>query len=200
MILHVLDTDTLSLLQRGHPSVLKRCSAKVPGELAITVISVQEQLSGRLRFIGRVRKPDELHQAYQSLIDTMRSLSKLPVISFSPASFARYGHLVGLKLNVGRMDLRIAATALEHGGVLVTRNLRDFGRVPGLGLEGLVHLILDSREESPIICSFRSACCALRKRAEPRLRQTRRRAGRACNGRRSGTGPDRLVCLRFALT
>jgi tRNA(fMet)-specific endonuclease VapC len=135
MTLHVLDTDTLSLLQRGHPSVVQRCAAKPSGELAITVISVEEQLSGRLRFIGKVRKPDDVNRAYRSLIDTVRSLSKLPIISFSRASFTRYRHLVGLKLNVGRMDLRIAATALEHGGVLVTRNVRDFARVPGLAIE-----------------------------------------------------------------
>jgi tRNA(fMet)-specific endonuclease VapC len=135
MNLSVLDTDTLSLLQRGHPIVTQRCAAKIPGELAITVSSVEEQLSGRLRFIRKVRKPDELARAYQSLIETLRSLSKLPIISFSPATFARYSQLIGLKLNVGRMDLRIAATVLEIGGILVTRNVRDFSRVSGLILE-----------------------------------------------------------------
>lgn len=46
----------------------------------------------------------------------------------------RFQHLAGLKLNVGRMDLRIAAVVLEHHGNLVTRNARDLGRVPGLVL------------------------------------------------------------------
>jgi tRNA(fMet)-specific endonuclease VapC len=33
------------------------------------------------------------------------------------------------------MDLRIAAIALEQGVTVVSRNLRDFQRVPGLKVE-----------------------------------------------------------------
>ncbi len=135
MNFYVLDTDNLSLLQRAHRIVTQRCAAKSPGELATTVISVQEQLSGRLRFISQLKKPDELSQAYQSRIETLQSLSRPPITSFPPAAFARYLQLVGLRLNVGRMDLRIAATLLELRGTLVTRNARDFSRVPELILE-----------------------------------------------------------------
>ena len=38
------------------------------------------------------------------------------------------------RLNVGPNDLRIAATALEIGASVVTRNVRDFSRVPGLSI------------------------------------------------------------------
>jgi tRNA(fMet)-specific endonuclease VapC len=40
-----------------------------------------------------------------------------------------------MRLNVGSYDLRIAAIALDGGVTVVTRNLRDFHRVPGLVCE-----------------------------------------------------------------
>jgi tRNA(fMet)-specific endonuclease VapC len=40
-----------------------------------------------------------------------------------------------MKLNIGKMDLRIAAITLEIGGTVVTRNLRDFQRIPNLRVE-----------------------------------------------------------------
>jgi tRNA(fMet)-specific endonuclease VapC len=43
--------------------------------------------------------------------------------------------LKALRLNVKKMDLRIAAIALENSAIVVTRNLRDFQRVPGLMVE-----------------------------------------------------------------
>jgi predicted nucleic acid-binding protein len=36
---------------------------------------------------------------------------------------------------VRKMDLQIAATALDHGGTIVTRNTRDFKSIPGLIVE-----------------------------------------------------------------
>ena len=39
------------------------------------------------------------------------------------------------RLRVRSQDLRIAATALAHGLTVVTRNRRDFERVPGLAID-----------------------------------------------------------------
>jgi hypothetical protein len=46
MTQHILDTDTLSLLQQDRPRVSRQCGARPASDLANTVISVEEQLSG----------------------------------------------------------------------------------------------------------------------------------------------------------
>ncbi len=56
----------------------------------------------------------------------------MKILSFTEPAVHRFQALLRMKLNVGGMDLRIAAIALECGAVVVTRNLRDFQRVPGL--------------------------------------------------------------------
>lgn len=135
MTLYILDTDTLSLLQHGHPKVSQECAARHPSDLAITVISVEEQLSGWYTLLRKARRPEDLARAYQRLVDTVRTMARLTILPFTIPAIARYQQLIRLRLKVGRMDLRIAASVLEHGGTLVTRNTRDFGRVPGLVIE-----------------------------------------------------------------
>jgi hypothetical protein len=46
MSLHILDTDMLSLLQYGHPAVWQHVSTTSPTDIAITIIMVEEQLTG----------------------------------------------------------------------------------------------------------------------------------------------------------
>ena len=135
MTLYILDTDTLSLAQRGHPKVSQECGARPPADLAITVISVEEQLSGWYTALRKARRPDDLARAYLRLAATVQFLAQWTILPFTTTAISRYQQLLRLRLNVGRMDLRIAAIVLEHGGTLVTRNTRDFGRVPGLVLE-----------------------------------------------------------------
>jgi tRNA(fMet)-specific endonuclease VapC len=134
MILYVLDTDMLTLLQHGHPTVMARCLARAQ-ELATTVISAEEQVAGRFIMIRRAQRPDDQAIAYQRLVDTLGFLGRMPILTFPEAAIVRFQQLKAMKLNIGGMDLRIAATVLELGLTLVTRNRRDFGRVPGLLLE-----------------------------------------------------------------
>ena len=136
MSLYFLDTDTLSLFERAHPAVVNRATSLRPEDiLAITVISVEEQLSGWYSMIRQAKRAKTVAHAYQRLADTAKALSDFEIYSFTELAIQQYEHLVRLKLNIGGMDLRIAAVALENNAILVTCNLKDFRRVPNLVIE-----------------------------------------------------------------
>ncbi len=135
MKLFVLDTDILSLWQHGHPKVTEHVAAHSPAELAISVITVQEQLDGWHSRLPRARKPKQLADLYQRLANTVRFLSRIEILPLTESAINRYEDLRKQKLNIGKMDLRIAAIVLEHTAALVTRNLRDFQKVPNLAIE-----------------------------------------------------------------
>ena len=135
MSLYVLDTDILSLFQRGHAVVCQHVAAHAPTDLAIAVISVEEQLSGWYALLRSTKRRDELALAYQSLADSIPFLAQFRVLGFSEKAMDEFDRLAALKLNIRKMDLRIAAIALEQGAIVATRNRRDFQRVPGLTVE-----------------------------------------------------------------
>jgi len=136
MSLFILDTDTLSLYQHGHVQVCQQISRRQPLDVVITVITVQEQLDGWRNLLSRARIRPQVALAYEFLPRMLVPvLQRFSVVPFPETAIARYEQLLTLRLNVGRMDLRIAAIALDKNAIVVMRNWRDFGRIPGLTLE-----------------------------------------------------------------
>jgi tRNA(fMet)-specific endonuclease VapC len=135
MSLFVLDTDLLTLYYRGDPVVVRGVDARPPTELAISVMTVDEQLTGWYTLTRQARRSDEIARAYAHLGDSVVRLANWRILPYTEPAIARVAQLKALRLNVRLMDLRIAAIALENGAVVVSRNLRDFGRVPGLSVE-----------------------------------------------------------------
>ena len=135
MSLFVLDTDTVVLFQQGNEQVCRRVLSVPIEQLAVTVITVEEQLSGWYTLLRRVKNAEDLARAYQRLADTVALLSRFRILSFTVPAISRFEDLKRQKLGVKHMDLRIAAIALENSGVLVTRNLRDFQPVSHLAVE-----------------------------------------------------------------
>jgi tRNA(fMet)-specific endonuclease VapC len=135
MSLYVLDTDSLTLLQQGHAALVQRVAARPPQEMAITVITVEEQLTGWYGRLRRATRPDELARVYARLIATVQFVARWPILPFPEPAILRFEQLRALRLNVSTKDLRIAAITLENGGTVVTRNLRDFQRIPQLPVE-----------------------------------------------------------------
>jgi tRNA(fMet)-specific endonuclease VapC len=135
MSLFVLDSDILDLYQTGHATVRARLHSHPMEELATTVITVEEHLSGWYTLLRRVKDAERLARAYQRLAESVVFLARFRILSFTEAAIERYEELKRLKLGTRKMDLRIAAITLVHGGMLVTRNVRDFQDIPSLVIQ-----------------------------------------------------------------
>jgi tRNA(fMet)-specific endonuclease VapC len=61
---YVMDTDTVSLYQHGHPRVCAAVKAHAAGEVVITVMTVEEQLSGWYSELRRAKTPPVLAGIY----------------------------------------------------------------------------------------------------------------------------------------
>lgn len=135
MALFILDTDILSLYQLGNPNVCKHVAEHPPQVLAVTIITVEEQLSGWYTLRRRVKDQQRLARVYERFTENVKFLAQVHVVSFPETAIARYGDLLRMKLGVRGNDLRIAAIALDLAATMVTRNRKDFERVPGLAVE-----------------------------------------------------------------
>src|SRR5438874_145691 len=103
----VLDTDTFTLLRHGHPEVCRRVALHPPEDLALTVITVEEHLSGWYSVLRKARRPEQVALAYEQLAAAPHALARLQILTYSLAAITRFEQLRSLKLNIGGMDLRI---------------------------------------------------------------------------------------------
>jgi tRNA(fMet)-specific endonuclease VapC len=135
MSLYVLDTDIMTLYQHGHPRVAQCVLAHPVAQLALAVISVEEELTGWYTKLRQARKRDQLARVYQRLSEAVPFFARFQILSFTEPAIVRYDSLRAAHRRVGKNDLRIAAIALAHGAIVVTRNSHDFKQVPELAIE-----------------------------------------------------------------
>lgn len=132
MAVYLLDTTTLTLLERAHPHVSAALANHAADTVGTTAINVEEVVGGWLALLRRAKSNVQEAQASHALALSIALLAHFPVYPVTESALDQFDRLVKLKLNIGRMDLKIAAIALELGATIVTNNARDFGRVPGL--------------------------------------------------------------------
>ena len=135
----VLDTDTLSLLLRSHPRLTDRVSRSAV-EVVVTEITRIEQLKGRFDALFKAEDGERLLMARQRLLDTEKDLDRIEILPLDEAAATEFERLLGTKglRRIGRGDLLIASIVLANKATLVTRNVKDFQRVPGLKIENWV--------------------------------------------------------------
>jgi tRNA(fMet)-specific endonuclease VapC len=132
---YVLDTDHVSLFQRQHPQVTARVLAHPSAHLAVTIITVEEQLRGRLGQIRRASSSLARMEGYARLHEALDFFMTIRILDFDEMANSHYEALRQQRIRIGIRDLHIAATVLAVGGILITRNARDFGLIPHLPIE-----------------------------------------------------------------
>lgn len=126
----ILDSNTISYYFRGDPQVVPRLQALSPADVGVPAIVEYELRYGLLRL-----PPEAANPRLAALAALLRPMQVLPFDSESAAHAASIRvAMEAAGTPIGPHDTLIAATALRHQAPLVTRDVREFSRVPGLQL------------------------------------------------------------------
>src|SRR3972149_3863503 len=124
--MYALDTNTVLDYFRGRGGVAENRLAVTPSEVALPAVVVYEVWIGVLGSRNAKRRQSQYE----------RFLATVEVLAFDAAVGRRAAELrYALERRgegIGPMDTLIAATALANNATLVTRNVREFGRIQGL--------------------------------------------------------------------
>ena len=127
--MYALDTNTLIYYFKGIGNVAAHLAAHRPVDIGIPVVALYELETG----IAKSQQP----QKRRKQLDTLLAVTKL--LPFDQAAVRRSAELratmelAGTPL--GPLDCLIAGIAITQRATLVTRNVKEFGRVSGLKLE-----------------------------------------------------------------
>ena len=130
---YLLDTNICIYIKNHRPAeVLARFSKLPPGKVAMSAITYGELCFGA----EKSSKPKETRQILEHLV------ALIPVLPLDATASMHYGKIrQSLQASgkpIGNNDLWIAAHALAGKLILVTNNMAEFKRVPGLKVENLV--------------------------------------------------------------
>ena len=133
----VLDTNYFREL-RENSAAGQRLQSQIKSRDADTftsIVTAEESLSGWVAFIRRHKAGLDQMNGYERLKDCIETLSDLTILPFDREPALIFHELERQRLRVGTMDLKIAAICMSHDALLLSRNIVDFVKVPGLRVE-----------------------------------------------------------------
>lgn len=127
---YMLDTNIcIYLIKRKPLVVVQKLRSLAISDVAISSITLAELEYG----VAKSSRPEQNTEALQGF------LAPLEILPFDDGAACRYGEIRAYLEKegkvIGGMDMLIAAHADSLGCTLVSNNLREFERVPGLLLE-----------------------------------------------------------------
>jgi len=135
----LLDTDHLGIIQAEKQPEYDRIRARMdeysPDDFSVSIVSFHEQVNGWNAYLNRAKGREGMVMAYDKFLRILADFARMNVAPFDMAAATTFESLRGQGIRIGTMDLRIAAIALARNWAVLTRNLVDFEKVPGLSVE-----------------------------------------------------------------
>ena len=129
MLKYMLDTNIIIYIMKNRPAQVKKRFKQHKEQLSISSITLGELVFGA----------EHSQQQERNLSDIEAMIARLEVLPFDNKPVYHFGQIRAALYNIGKpigpYDMMIAGHARSSGLILVTNNIREFERVPGLQLE-----------------------------------------------------------------
>jgi tRNA(fMet)-specific endonuclease VapC len=133
MIKYMLDTNICIFTIKNKPQIVREAFNRHNGQLCISAVTLMELFYGAEKSAA----PEKNLAVIEGFV------ARLEVLTFDNEAAAHTGmirsELAKAGTPIGPYDHMIAGHARSRGFIVVTNNLREFERVPGLRVEDWVH-------------------------------------------------------------
>lgn len=135
----LLDTDHISILQMQsspeYATLISRIAQVRRADLAFCIVSFHEQVLDCNTYLAKAKAAADVERGYRMFDRVLSAFAAALVLPFDRKASLVLDSLMTQRIRIATMDLRIASIALSHGLTVLTRNIRDFGKVPGLVID-----------------------------------------------------------------
>jgi predicted nucleic acid-binding protein len=129
-VTYLVDTDWVIDFLIGRADAGRLFSQILPAGAAISIITYMETVEG----IRGSRNPATSWIAFRGLVQAIDVLGMTEAIAERAADIRLYLRQQKRQVHERALDIIVAATALEHGLTLVTRNSRHYRDIPTLSI------------------------------------------------------------------
>lgn len=129
MLKYMLDTNIVIYAMKNRPQHVKRQFQKHHGQMGISTVTLGELIFGA----------EHSQQVERNLADIEAMAARLDVLPFDDKAAYHFGQVRAALYRsgnpIGPYDMMIAGHARACGLKLITNNIKEFERVPGLLIE-----------------------------------------------------------------
>ena len=128
MTRYLLDADYVIGFLAGRDDAVKLIGALLPQGSSLAAVTAAEVIEGVLGG----RSPDSAQRAFDDLVQSLVVFDMDLKVAYRVAEIRRQLRSSKKQVDQRALDILIAATAIEHDLILVTRNIRHFQDIEGL--------------------------------------------------------------------